>query len=1430
MISKESHFDDDDDATTDETMRRVCAYFLERSLGRLVTRAGDGDASVRRFDARASDGAVALDDVELDAEAVSAYAGETLAKVGVTLVSARCGKITGRIPWEAIGRDSCSLELEDVALVVRRRVDVGETPRASEEEEEEGDDASGDERSSMIVRRVLSALARGLRGRAREVTVVVQDASGAGKFVLRAASFEYTHGGGATFEGLSARKISTGVGCSTSELIVGDVRGTMEVSSDFTRVDVALDDVVASASMATTTTLAEFIERRRGESARESRVKTATSTQPRRSFIRDVLLSSPDLASSVYEEATESMEESAYEDAEEFFDADEAIRELGRSMNFSTASDDDVETPRGGFVCVVRCPKITVDVPFDESVTRATMTNARVVVDERATVAFDDATCTYGYDEMHTVQLRARGGEAATRDDRVAVRVDGLVVAVDGVERAKLDGGVAAEAFFLEDAGRPLDGSLPNACVTDIEAVTSSLRERLANDANVYVKASAPSVAVVVNADAVDTVVDVAASAYELPERHPFALRQVTPDSVLNPLAIALDVDRVDVELTRSTREEEEEEEASRVTFGIERVSAFAATNVAGDLGSDFVWMRFEDARVCVDGVDVASVRDVDGRDASTFAFARAVGERSRAAARVVGAAVSATECEPLVRRLNTFLSVPDDGDGRGDEDGGDVDVTVRVVDAALVYKSNGSFGVLSADFLRFSSADARASDDVDDDARDLSSAVGVEMHCGDIVGFIAPPDVDDVGGLCRLRAFPFARQSLRAARFAPAFRAEAVSLHTMASRARTAIATVCAETCAVSLHVDTLRALRRLSTTDIDAFVSDDENDENGYVFVSPVKKPRDVSRASYGSNVTRSVIEDATRDHELFPKPVRGEMNAHSERQRSLTRRERGGGPNVIENFFYRDTRRARRGARRAPMFASGSVTSARRRRSTRARARGLDASMMPRRRFAGDFVESPPPPPPVAARRSTVRRRYLPLPADAVVPRSTIHVNTDAVEISILPGSYWSETPAGVPRHADSVARDPSGSSAGVSLSFRTNAVRVDTFPTESSEVAHRLAVSVREVSCVDTTPGATWPNVAKRAAGAGEETDACALDVAAVRPDPNVPEELEYTVRASMVPLHVKLDQRVLKLITDVFASDEASPARAPPPPSADATYFQKIEIARTSLRLDYCGRQVDVESLRSGNLLEALNLIPWDGVSLDVQPLRLVGVLGVAAAARSVLQSWLDDVTHTQAHKFVQGVKPIKSAVDIGRRAADVVSKPLEYHRDKRRGGVVAGFALGVASFVREVSLSSVELGAFAANKSAALLAAAEAMIAENAERAETETENADAADPADVFQGLSLARRAAFSGARRAAAAVVIDPIRDYAAGQTSSSDAISRAVRRVPFAAVTGAKGCARAVDAALSGAAKSLRADSAADAVDSESTRVVDARGEPA
>jgi autophagy-related protein 2 len=314
--------------------------------------------------------------------------------------------------------------------------------------------------------------------------------------------------------------------------------------------------------------------------------------------------------------------------------------------------------------------------------------------------------------------------------------------------------------------------------------------------------------------------------------------------------------------------------------------------------------------------------------------------------------------------------------------------------------------------------------------------------------------------------------------------------------------------------------------------------------------------------------------------------------------------------------------------------------------------------------------------------------------------------------------------------------------------------------------------------------------------------CSLDITTVRPDAKRPFEVEYAIKASAMPIHVKLDQRVLKLFLDVFSDDSDDSHRIVSPPyEENMMYFQKVEIDRLSLRLDYCGRQVDVDALRSGNLLEALNLVPWDGVLLDIRPLRLTGIAGAAPVVQTALHGWLEDITRTQAHKFVQSVKPIKSATNIGRRAAGLVSTPLEFHRNKKRGGAVAGFALSVASFVKEVSLSSIELGAFAASRSAALLTAAEGLMAD----AEREIE--DVASPANVLEGLSLASKAAWRGAGRAARAVVVEPIREYASGDAASSTALLGAVRKVPYAAVAGAKGVTEAVDHALSGAIASFR-----------------------
>lgn len=1429
-------------------MRKICEYFISRAIARLV-RDGGGEGERGRARVDASAGEARLEDVELDANVVTAWTGDFEARTGMELVAVRVGAVTGRIPWEAIGRESCSLELEDVTVTTRPSAGSGEAEVFDALEREDGARAQG----SAIMRQALNALCRGLKARLRGVNVVVQDAAGAGKFLVRLESAEYTHGQGVSFSGMSVRRIATGVECSVSEVVVRDVSGHAEIPSDFSRVDVELETIETTATVHAVKNFVDLVNAF-GSNASSARLKRPSTSRPRRSFIDDVLSSgSAAMYASAYEEANdamgESMGDSVYEDSneelnEEFFDdAEVAIRELSESLGIDSSAEPSSATT----VFTVQCPQFSMDAPFDDVVCKLTMTAIRIELSDRLDVSWSDARCIYGFDDDHELVLHLSSVGAddrcgvVLRDDCVSMQMGHAKLALNGVEcvtAASLSENITATVYWLEDPAYRLDGSLPERCLAKVKnrreanETDTCLREQLANDASLFVKLNVPIIETRLSIDVVESVSTIIQSMYELPDNHPMALRVATPDSVMTPLAFGIDVGalrmQLDAPLTDGTCSTSTDDDSVLVECELRRARVFAATNIAGVLGSDFVWTQFDSARVTTDNVETVFVecRSSDqGASKSSLAFARMEGEPACADVNVVGMSASLTQCEPLIRRLNTFAPARDVDADTNVCDSSTLCFSLSLFELVLIYKSNDSFALIQNDFLRISSKGVECSHDAG-----VSTSFGVEMYCNEISAFMVPPEIKATDGIRTLPAFPFTNSTICAARFAPVMNAKAISLITSSSSSKTAIATVSTRSCVVSLQRDILRALKRLFMSEVegaDRPASPASGDENEYVFVSPVKKARDISHARYSSSVTEHEIAAATRDHdEMFPRRLEGQKRGSTETSEAhhrslLVRRDTNArvGPNIIENFFYRNNRRVRR-KRKTVLLAAGSVTAVRKHSSSRARAGGVNASIMSRSRFAGEFVEArlPAMPPSLPRVSDHAHTRYLPLPKDVVVPQSTVHVNGETFDVHILPGLFWSESPTSSPRHADSVEVDPLGVSAGIKLSLKTNTVRVDSFPQREGETAHRIACAVRDAVCTDVTAGATWPNVLKYDVLSGERgdrSDMCSLDIMAVRPDAKTPSEVEYLFKASSIPIHVKLDQRVLKLALDVFADDSDDSSHVASPPREESIYFQKIEIDRLSLRLDYCGRQVDIDSLRSGNLLEALNLVPWDGVLLDIQPLRLTGIAGVVPVVQTAVNAWLDDITRTQAHKFVQSVKPIKSATNIGRRAAGLVSKPLEFHRNNRRGGVVAGFALGVASFVKEVSLSSIELGAFAAGQSAALLAAAEGMIVD----AEREIE--DVSSPTNVFHGLSLASKTAWRGARRATDALVVEPIRDYATGDVTSSAALLGAVRKVPYAAVTGAKGFTKAVDHALSGAVASFRppsrdADASCDADD--------------
>lgn len=90
----------------------------------------------------------------------------------------------------------------------------------------------------------------------------------------------------------------------------------------------------------------------------------------------------------------------------------------------------------------------------------------------------------------------------------------------------------------------------------------------------------------------------------------------------------------------------------------------------------------------------------------------------------------------------------------------------------------------------------------------------------------------------------------------------------------------------------------------------------------------------------------------------------------------------------------------------------------------------------------------------------------------------------------------------------------------------------------------------------------------------------------------------------------------------------------------------MQVRALRVRVDYKPRPVDVGALAAGRVKELVHLVPWDGVALRLPAVRVTGVHGWGAAAAAVGAEWLEDVAAHQRHKFVQGIKPVKSLCSV----------------------------------------------------------------------------------------------------------------------------------------------------------------------------------------
>ena len=141
-------------------------------------------------------------------------------------------------------------------------------------------------------------------------------------------------------------------------------------------------------------------------------------------------------------------------------------------------------------------------------------------------------------------------------------------------------------------------------------------------------------------------------------------------------------------------------------------------------------------------------------------------------------------------------------------------------------------------------------------------------------------------------------------------------------------------------------------------------------------------------------------------------------------------------------------------------------------------------------------------------------------------------------------------------------------------------------------------------------------------------------------------------------------------------------------SAD-TYFQKFSFSELVICVDYNPRRVDFDKLRSGDYSQFVHLFPLCLVEISLQSFEIYGCSGWDGCFVELAKYWAIDFAKHQTHKYVAGIQPVRSLVNMGSGIADLVIIPVQQY--KHDGRITKGIQKGATSAVTKITLETLDL-------------------------------------------------------------------------------------------------------------------------------------------
>ncbi|XP_023532824.1 autophagy-related protein 2 isoform X1 [Cucurbita pepo subsp. pepo] len=426
----------------------------------------------------------------------------------------------------------------------------------------------------------------------------------------------------------------------------------------------------------------------------------------------------------------------------------------------------------------------------------------------------------------------------------------------------------------------------------------------------------------------------------------------------------------------------------------------------------------------------------------------------------------------------------------------------------------------------------------------------------------------------------------------------------------------------------------------------------------------------------------------------------------------------------------------------------------------------------------------------------------------------------------GSDWQVSRENGDRPMSMVKRDQH---TCLELALSAMHVQYDVFPMGGMCVS-RLSLSVQDFHLYDSSVDAPWKLVLgyynSKNHPRKSSSKAFKLDLEAIRPDPLIPLE-EYRLRVGFLPMLLHLHQCQLDFLVNFFGGKSSSGNQSGHSLDSDGSktisttksdagltlaeeallpYFQKFDIQPIVVRVDYSPSRVDLAALRGGKYVELVNLVPWKGVELHLKHVQAVGVYGWGSVCETVVGEWLEDISHNQIRKILEGLPTVRSLVAVGSGASKLLSSPVESYKKDRR--ILKGMQRGTIAFLRSISLEAIGLGVHLAAGAHDILLQAEYILTTVPPSVKVRHKtkaNVRSNQPKDAQEGLKKAYESISDGLGKSASALVRTPLKKYQRGGSTVS-ALATAVQAIPAAAIAPASACASAIHYTFLGLRNSL------------------------